>query len=77
MKHEWQRRGGCRRDRVFKVCLTIPEGVSEDQVMDYIEEAVCEYLKTDQTQTRWGNLNYLDTDLVTVKRRDPSRYKDL
>lgn len=57
--------GGKRKDRVFKVCLRMPDDVDEDVVMDYIEAAVCEgisHLRPDHP------MHGLDVDTVTVKR---------
>jgi hypothetical protein len=52
------RRGGVRKDRCFRVYLEVPDGVSEDAVMDLIEEAVASHA---------NNLR-IDPNTITVKR---------
>lgn len=64
--------GGVRRDRVFKVYLTMPEGAAEDEVMDYIEDAVATW----KGQLHPDNPIFdLDPDSVSVRRRSP-KYKE-
>lgn len=62
------RRGGSRKDRTFKVSLRMPEGMSEDSVMDYIEEAVCGWVKGLPLD---HPIRDIDTNTVTVKRNTP------
>ena len=61
------RTGGRRKDRVFKVYLTIPDGVTEDQILDYIEDAVMNF--------QFGHDLYatlkIDVDSVSAKRGTP------
>lgn len=64
----YKRTGGSKKDRCFRVLLRIPDGADEDQVMDYIENAVCGWkggLHPDDPMTN------LDCDTVLVKRRHP------
>lgn len=66
-KYEYRRRGGVRTDRVFKVCIVVPPSISEDELMDYIEDAICEYRKYEPPRRAHG----FDADTVAVKRRHP------
>lgn len=62
------RKGGVRKDRVFKVCITVPDGATEDQVMDYIEDAVTSFKGGLPPEDPMFNL---DPDTVSVKRVSP------
>lgn len=61
------RKGGARKDRVFKVYIEMPPGVPEDEVMDYIEDAIVSYREYEPPRRAHG----FDKETVCVKRRDP------
>ncbi len=56
--------GGRRKDRCFKILLHLPSEVSEDKVMDFLEEIISKRI------LEIG----IDPSTVCVKRRDPSLY---
>ena len=46
MKHKYpetRKSGGKRKDRIFRVYMELPPHISEDEMMDYIEDAVIHY----------------------------------
>lgn len=75
-KGEHQRRGGTRYDRAFKICITLPPGVHEDLVMDFLETAVCSAVETMKKWEPNNPLSAIDIDKISVKRKTP-RYKDM
>ncbi len=62
-------KGVARKDRCFRVYLNMPDGVLEDDMMDYIEAAVRNYRR--EEPEIWGNINYLDDASVRVIRFSP------
>lgn len=62
---------GIRKDRCFKVYLEMPAGVPEDEVMDYLEDAIRCYRQHEPPRRAHG----FDEDTVVVKRATP-KYVD-
>lgn len=67
------RTGGSRKDRVFKVCVLMPDGVSEDDVMNYIEAAVKSHKGGFPLE---HPMRQLDAPSVYVKRASP-KYEEM
>lgn len=66
------RTGGRRPDRVFKVHLELPPGVSDEIVMRMIELSVIERIETLQKWEPTHACAKLDSASVKVLRRDPA-----
>lgn len=60
-----------RKDRVFKVNIHLG-GIPEDEMMDYIEDAILNYREYEPPRRAHG----FDADTVTVKRNYP-KYTDI
>lgn len=58
---------GTRKVRCFKVYLEMPDQTPEDEVMDYIEDAVREYKEYEPGRRAHG----FDKDTVCVRRATP------
>lgn len=68
MIYEYRRTGGKPSRRVFKVVLQMPPGATEEDVMEYIREAVASHKdRIFRDSPMFG----LDRDKVQVKRSTP------
>jgi len=70
------------RKRAFKVCVDLPDDVSEEDMIDYIEDAVRVWKGQLRPPTYDGlellegdPLFYLDSDSVKVSKAYPDKHK--
>jgi len=70
-RSEHKRRGGKRKDRVFRIYVELPPGVDENDFMDYAEEAITSYWAYCNPSSTHGE--YLEG--ACVKRHSVNPYK--
>ncbi len=56
--------GGKRKDRCFRIYMTMPDGATEDEVMDFLEDAIVSACHNMEGPD-------IDPDTVSVKRLYP------